>query len=119
MSLSGGAVSGTVWIDNINLGSVPSGAPNRMAVEEEPESQVVEVFPNPSGSYVTIHKIPTDEGDVTIKLVGATGINFDTFKPTEGQTEMTISLEKYSTGLHFVNIQTEKSVQTLKLMILK
>ena len=119
MSLSGGGVNGVMLFDNINLGSVPAGASNREAVEDENDNQMVEVFPNPSGSSFSIHKIPTDEGRVTINFSGVNGINYETFIPTEGQTQMTFSVEKYAQGLHFINIQTEKRVQTKKVMILR
>ena len=98
------------WMD-IALSSV--------GVEENEVTSTLNVFPNPSNGNVTIDYASTQQSDLTISVVNTLGatVYSSTIAGTNGTLNQNIDLSHLTKGIYMVNVASENSVTTKKLII--
>ena len=83
----------------VNLGSVDV---------EEPEIQLVELYPNPAKENITI-KLPADNSNYYIQVVDMQGRIVRTGSVESQNSILLIDVEQYSPGLYHINLKGENS----------
>jgi len=96
----------------------PSPIINTFNVETENDIIKVNVYPNPTGDKVNVNFNSNSSQNINLKLVNSFGqiLDSENLKQFKGEYFKVISLEKYSKGLYFLQISTDKGVVNKKII---
>jgi hypothetical protein len=96
----------------------PSPITNTFNVETENDIIKVNVYPNPTGDKVNINFNSNSSQNINLKLVNSFGqiLDIENLKKFKGEYFKVISLERYSKGIYFLQIATDKSIINKKII---
>lgn len=107
----------SLYIDNINLGSVPTG------IEDlEATTYIVSLFPNPANASFTIEYQLHKPGNVSYELMDITGRKITSSpvaKQSEGLHQIAVLTNELSDGMYYVKMKIGNEFITKKLLIRK
>lgn len=105
----------SLYIDNINLGSVPTG------IEDlEATTYAVSLFPNPANTSFTIEYQLNKPGNVSYELMDITGRKITSSpvaKQSEGLHQIAVPTNELSDGMYYVKMKIGNEFITKKLLI--
>ncbi len=87
--------------------------------EMDDESIQIDIFPNPTKSFITLHVDNTESGKtIDYRLITETGVMVFHKKQTTGNNAFyeTISLENLQPGLYYLKVRYEESTEILKII---
>tara|TARA_B110000003_G_scaffold276231_1_gene321634 strand:- start:197 stop:3646 length:3450 start_codon:yes stop_codon:yes gene_type:complete len=96
----------------------PSLITNTFNVETENDIINVNVYPNPTEDKVNVNFNSNSSQNINLKLVNSFGqiLDSENLKKFKGEYFKVISLKKYSKGLYFLQISTDKGVVNKKII---
>ena len=103
---------------SFNITNNPSPV-NIFHLEQEEGVFKVNIYPNPTNARVNIHFNSTRHQDIKLKMMNNIGqtIFTENLKQFKGEFFKEITLEKYSKGIYFLEIETDDGVINKKLIL--
>ncbi len=104
-----------LYIDNINLGSIPTGIEDNAAPE-----YAVSLYPNPANTLFTIQYVLSETADISFSIIDITGRNIlssDKEKQSIGQHQIDIKVDHLPSGMYYVKVNVGNPIIVKKLLI--